>query len=287
MEELISIVVPVYNVERYLDKCVQSIVDQTYKKLEIILVDDGSTDKSGTICDNWKEKDSRVKVIHQKNQGVSTARNTGVKNSTGIWITFSDNDDYMDPDLIENLYKSAKENNADIAVGGHFVTTFYKEFEVSPEKSFVTDSEEMILRLYSGKGQTFVWGKLFKKNLFDDIKFPDGKIGEDVAVLYRLFDKAERISNIDKAGYHWIQRATSLGHRKFGRNKVVVIDFLEDMEKMVMEKYPNILDEIERFILVETAVYALLCYKNNFKEEYKVLIDKLRLRIKRNLANPK
>lgn len=287
MEDLISIVVPIYNVERYLDKCVKSILDQTYKNLEVVLVDDGSTDKSSQICDEWKGKDNRIKVIHQENQGVSVARNVGIENSTGEWITFSDNDDYMDSDLIENLYKSAKENEADIAVGGHFIETYYKEFEVAPEKCFVTNSEEMIKRLYTGKGQTFVWGKLFKKKLFDNIRFPAGKIGEDVAVLYKLYDKAERISNIDKSGYHWIQRGSSLGHRKFARNKVVIIDFIEDMEKLVKTKYPNIYEDIERYVMVEVANYTILCYKHGFKEEYEALKKNLKVRIAKSKKNHK
>ena len=287
MEEKISIIIPVYNAEIYLNKCIKSITEQTYKNLEIILVNDGSTDSSGKICDEWKEKDNRIKVIHQQNKGVSTARNTGLENSTGEWITFSDNDDYMDSDLIENLYRSAIKRNADISVGGFWIQTFLGEIYYATDEEFVTDSEEMIERLYTGKEQTFVWWKLFKIYLFDDISFPDGKVGEDMAVLYKLLDKAEIISNIDKAGYHWLQRGSSLGHKKFNKDKLAVIEFIEDAEKLVENKYPRIYPKIEHFVISELSNYAVLCNMNKMKNEYNILRKKIRLRIPKNLHNSK
>ena len=115
MDKLISVIVPVYNVEKFLDKCISSIVNQTYKNLEIILIDDGSTDESVQICDKWQEKDNRVRLTHKENTGVSDTRNIGLEKTTGEYICFVDSDDYIEPDYIENLYKSLTENNADIA----------------------------------------------------------------------------------------------------------------------------------------------------------------------------
>ena len=117
-KELISVIVPIYDIEKYLNKCIESIVNQSYENLEIILIDDGSTDESGKICDKWKEKDGRIKVIHKENGGLSDARNVGIENSTGEILYFIDGDDYIDFDIIDNLYFSLLENNTDISMGG-------------------------------------------------------------------------------------------------------------------------------------------------------------------------
>ena len=181
MEELISVIVPVYNVEIFFDKCMTSIVNQTYKNLEIILVDDGSTDKSGKKCDEWKEKDERIKVIHKENGGASSARNVGLEDVTGNWISFIDSDDYIEKTFLENLYNSAKENNADIAAGGFKRITLYKEKIKYSEENFISDKKDMMRRFLLNDGLSFAMcDKIYKKKLFDTIRFPEGKMNEDI-----------------------------------------------------------------------------------------------------------
>ncbi|MBR1540013.1 MAG: glycosyltransferase [Clostridia bacterium] len=135
-EELISIIVPVYKVEKYLDKCINSIVSQTYKNLEVILVDDGSPDSCGKMCDEWTQKDTRIKVIHKENGGLSDARNFGLDCAKGKYIQFVDSDDYIEKDMIEFLYKNLKENNADISICSNYMVDEENVINVGTRKIF-------------------------------------------------------------------------------------------------------------------------------------------------------
>ena len=146
MDKLVSIVVPVYNVDKYLDKCVNSIINQKYKNLEIILVDDGSTDESGKKCDLWAEKDNRIRVIHKENGGLSDARNVGIDNSKGYYISFIDSDDFIENDMIEVLLKEIKENNCDISICGYYKTYVDKDEIIDNSKEiFVMNNIERTL----------------------------------------------------------------------------------------------------------------------------------------------
>ena len=202
-KELISVIVPIYDIEKYLNKCIESIVNQSYENLEIILIDDGSTDESGKICDKWKEKDGRIKVIHKENGGLSDARNVGIENSTGEILYFIDGDDYIDFDIIDNLYFSLLENNTDISMGGLVRELYFEQKTLYSDKNYVVDSKEILRKMFINEICTTVCNILFKKKLFEDIKFPVGKINEDSATLYKLFDKADKISHINKAGYYY------------------------------------------------------------------------------------
>ena len=207
----ISVIVPVYKVEPYLRKCLDSIVGQTYQNLEIILVDDGSPDKCGEICDEYARRDERIQVIHQDNGGVSAARNAGLKKVTGEWIGWIDPDDWAEPDMFEYLLKNALEMEADIAVCSHF-----QEF---PNRSvFHGYTETMVLNRESGLElllqnslmQNYLWDKLWKAKLFYEICFPVGYTFEDMAIMHRLFIQAQRVICLPKAEYHYLQRAGSI-----------------------------------------------------------------------------
>lgn len=209
MEQLVSVIVPVYNTEEYLDECVESIVLQTYKSLQIILVDDGSTDMSGDICDKWKELDKRIIVIHQKNKGVSYARNIGLQESTGQWIAFVDSDDSVKNNYIEKLLNLSKKWKTDISCCLSNAT-----FELYAEgcEKYMGSKAFLMSQYY----HTTVWSYIYKKDLFENVSFPEGKLSEDVAVLYKVIYRAKQIAITLDILYNSRVRAGSLTHSEQG-----------------------------------------------------------------------
>jgi glycosyltransferase involved in cell wall biosynthesis len=220
----ISVIIPIYNVEKYLKRCIESIIKQTYSNLEIILVDDGSPDGCAKICDEYKNKDERIVVIHKKNGGLSDARNAGLKVATGEIISYIDSDDYVDLDMYEKMTKAMEEKNADIVVcgtnidyeDGHTKVKCEKE-----EKSF--NREEALIELNSFKSfDMAVWNKLYKREVVDKIEFPVGKKSEDYFVMYQYFARAKKVVIINQAKYHYFQRSNSIS-----RGKNVTHDYIE------------------------------------------------------------
>lgn len=214
MEELISIIVPVYNVEKYLEKCVQTILEQTYKNYELILVDDGSKDGSGLICDEIQKNDNRVKVIHKENGGLSSARNAGIRVARGNFFVFIDSDDTIDATMLERLYAALSESKASLAICSYdFVDEKGKLLEKKNEiQDGVYSSYQMQKLLNSDKYWYYVtaWNKLYKRSLFDDIEFPEGKINEDQFIAHRIVDKADRVVVIKDQLYHYLKRSNSI-----------------------------------------------------------------------------
>lgn len=197
MNEKISIIVPVYNVEKYIHRCLDSIIYQTYENLEIILVDDGSPDGCGKICDEYAKQDSRIKVIHQKNGGQSKARNEAMKIATGDYFCFVDSDDYINEKYIERLYDLIIESNVDISMVNYcnFTGELVQDADIlsAGSNSSKFNNIDLIKNMHMITDELYVvmWGKLFKRDLFQDIQFPEGRICEDLAVLYRLYDKVK------------------------------------------------------------------------------------------------
>lgn len=227
-KELISIIVPVYNVEKYLNKCVESILAQTYDNLEIILVDDGSPDNCGNICDKYAKKDSRIVVLHKTNGGLSDARNKGINIAKGKYIGFVDSDDYIEKDMFEILYNLCKENNADISM------ISYKEIENEiiinenskyTNKIFEYNNIEAIKELLKDEiVKNYAWNKLYKKELFDKIEYPINMAYEDVGTTYKLFEKAKKIIWYDIPKYNYIRRSTSIVSKNTYKNLKDFID---------------------------------------------------------------
>ena len=220
----ISVIIPIYNVEKYLKRCIESIIKQTYSNLEIILVDDGSPDGCAKICDEYKNKDERIVVIHKKNGGLSDARNAGLKVATGEIISYIDSDDYVDLDMYEKMTKAMEEKNADIVVCGtniDYEDGHTKEKCEKEEKSF--NREEALIELNSFKSfDMAVWNKLYKREVVDKIEFPVGKKSEDYFVMYQYFARAKKVVIINQAKYHYFQRSNSIS-----RGKNVTHDYIE------------------------------------------------------------
>lgn len=224
MEELISVIVPVYNVENYIHKCVESIVNQTYKNLEIILVDDGATDNSGKICDELAETDSRIKVIHKENGGLSDARNAGIKVAKGEYFGFIDSDDYVDEELYSVLMKNMKDTGAAVSTCGRiFVYKGDEKPTVTENIPVCMNSMEAVKEIFIRNDITFhaAWDKLYKRELFDDIEFPVGRLFEDAAIMYKIFDKAGKIVSTKKQMCYYVQRQGSISNCAYNRNKVM------------------------------------------------------------------
>lgn len=210
---LISVIVPVYKVEKYLNQCVESIVNQTYRNLEIILVDDGSPDNCPAMCDAWAAKDSRIKVIHKENGGLSDARNAGLDIAAGAYIAFVDSDDWIAPDFLELLYEALKAKNADIAECG--VAYVDEGGNVLRNRATANLSEmdkiEALRRLVLEDGiyQT-VWNKLYRREVIDGIQFEKGRHHEDDFWTYQVFDRADRLATVNRLLYNYLQRDGSI-----------------------------------------------------------------------------
>lgn len=210
---LISVILPVYKVEAYLDRCVASIVDQTYQNLEIILVDDGSPDRCGAMCDGWAQKDSRIKVIHKTNGGLSDARNAGVAVASGELISFADSDDWLDVNALTQLYQGMEESGADISAGG--ILLEYEDGSaacpMTMAGNYQFSTEEALMELI--REERFlqpVWGKLYKTELIRDLPFMVGKCHEDTFWTYQAVARAGKVAVAEKACYHYYQRKGSI-----------------------------------------------------------------------------
>lgn len=270
-EELISIIVPIYNVENYLSKCIESILNQTYKNLEIILVDDGSKDNSGKICDNFAQKDERIKVIHQKNSGVAQARNTGVKNCTGNYIGFVDPDDYISEYMYEYLYNNIIKYDADISMCQYTTCNESHIKFKNCNKTCCYKSEQAIkYLLMDRKIQNFLWNKLYKKSLFNNIVFPGGMVYEDIAVMYKLFEKSNVIANNMSIHYYYFQRTNSICNGKISKKKIY--DYIDINEK----RKKNLEEKVEKKLLdasiTQTTLIAHFMVARN--KNYNLYMDK-------------
>ncbi|MCR8746796.1 glycosyltransferase family 2 protein [Romboutsia lituseburensis] len=232
---LISIIVPVYNVEKYIHECIDSIINQTYSNIEIILVNDGSTDNSGNICEKYEKKDNRIKVVHKKNGGLSDARNVGIDISNGDYICFIDSDDWINLDMIENLYNLIIRYNADIAQSD-YVEVYNKD---SMSKNAIKEdikfynSNDMLECLYGEEyvKTVVVWNKMYKKELFNQIRFPKGKLHEDEFTTYKIIHKANMIIDSNLPLYYYRQRENSIMNSNFNIKRLDAIDACIEQKK--------------------------------------------------------
>ncbi len=223
---LISIIVPIYKVEKYLEHCVNSILNQTVKDIEVILVDDGSPDNCGAICDELAKTDSRIRVIHKPNGGLSDARNAGIDIAEGKYIGLVDSDDYIAPTMYEKLLKALEENDADASMC-YACNTYDDDMEYRPCKTGeveMFDGEDILNALFNKKLNNFAWNKLYKRELFNNIRYPFGKIYEDLFTTYKIFGKCKRVAlDSSQMYYYRIRRDSIMGKAR----KVINTDKFE------------------------------------------------------------
>ena len=246
----ISVIVPVYKVEKYLNKCVDSIVNQTFTDIEIILVDDGSPDNSGKMCDDWSQKDRRIRVIHKENGGQSDARNVGIDAATTDLLSFIDSDDFIEPDMLGTLYNLLTEHDADIAICG--LCNCYKtgRFPRCTEQNVVVCDgiEAMKNALIGVRTSVEICTKLFKKDLLGDLRFSKGMTSEDAIFTPQLLLKAKRVVETPKPLYNYWHRSGSTTTRPFDERTAHVVDAYKMILKLVEENSPQLV-EIARFRL--------------------------------------
>ena len=244
MGEKISVIVPVYNVEQYLERCVNSIINQTYTNLEIILVNDGSTDNSGKLCDELAKKDERIRVIHKENGGLSDARNRGIDESESDLVGFIDSDDYIDRDMYEILLKNLNNTDADLSMCGLYdVYNSIPQAQVTNKETWELSSEQAIKMVMEAKilSVTAV-NKLYRKSLFSDLKFEVGKIAEDAFIMIKLLDKCEKIVATNEKKYYYVHRENSITTQKFSTKFLNVIEAYEQNSNIILGKYPLLKD---------------------------------------------
>ncbi len=245
---LVSVIVPIYKVEKYLNKCVDSLLKQTYKNLEIILVDDGSPDNCGKICDRYKEKDKRIKVIHKTNGGLSDARNIGVDYSTGDFISFIDSDDFVSPIFVERMLNAMVKTGADIVSTDYNIARFIdldeetvrldEEYDET-NTSVLTVDEALRLLLYQRipNGAPF---RLYRRYVFNELVFPCGIIFEDVAIVHKLFMKVNRIALVHEKMYAYRLRKDGIVRSGFSLDKMVVVSITRNLYEDIVNYNPEL-----------------------------------------------
>ena len=282
-DKLISIIVPVYNVEKYLEKCVYSILNQSYKNLEVILVNDGSNDNSGKICDELSREDSRIKVYHKDNGGLSDARNYGVAKANGEYVGFVDSDDYIDQYMYENLYKAIRKYNTQIAECG--ITRVYKNNKLRPhydgeEYSLVVDREGYLKEYLENRK---VYGaavcKLLSIDLAKVLKFPDGKVYEDVFYTLELLKKVDKYTLISGNYYYYYIRGNSITTKKFSSRDMDYIEIIDKIGEYTLNNYSKLKEKL--FIrqgFAYLSIFNQIIQLNDYRQipEYSILIDKLK-----------
>ncbi|RYL95748.1 glycosyltransferase [Sporolactobacillus sp. THM7-4] len=265
MEPLISVIVAVYNTEEYLDQCIESIVTQTYRNLEIWLVDDGSPDRCPEICDAWAKDDPRIRVIHKENGGASSALNVALDRATGDYFAFVDCDDWIERDTYELLFNNLRKENAELSICGEFYV--YGNSIRQPEKKenvyLVMDSEQAFQYInsigYFGVGS---WDKLYARHLFDQLRFPTGRISADYLVTYTILDRARTIVYDSTPKYYYRQRAGSLTHSK--DIELYSVQSSEKMLEFVRKKYPAVKSyAVAGYLFARLGVYDLLLRLGN------------------------
>lgn len=282
-DKLISIIVPVYNVEKYLKKCVYSILNQSYKNLEVILVNDGSTDNSGKICDELSREDSRIKVYHKDNGGLSDARNYGVAKANGEYVGFVDSDDYIDQYMYENLYKAIRKYNTQIAECG--ITRVYKNNKLRPhydgkEYSLVVDREGYLKEYLENRK---VYGaavcKLLSVDLAKVLKFPDGKVYEDVFYTLELLKKVDKYTLISGNYYYYYIRGNSITTKTFSSRDMDYIEIIDKIGEYTLNNYSKLKEKL--FIrqgFAYLSIFNQIIQLNDYRQipEYSILIGKLK-----------
>ena len=278
---MITVIVPIYNTEKYLPKCLDSILNQTYTDIELILVDDGSTDFSPEICKEYAKKDNRIKYYRIDNGGQGRARNFGLDRAKGEWITFVDSDDYIEKDMYEEMIALAEDNDADIAICGWRKNHGFKQFEKSIIEGIKIYNTIELLREYFSTDiiAPMVWNKIYRSYLWDNIRFPQINSKEDTAIMYKILEKAKKAVHIGKAKYTQLIRVGSTERRKFSKDKLIAAKFGKERKEYIEKKYPELKDDIslepakQTLKLMKEIIFTLSMkqYKKEYNELYKDL----------------
>lgn len=295
---LISVIVPVYKVEKYLDRCLTSIVSQTFGDFELILIDDGSPDNCPQKCDEWKKRDERITVIHQKNSGLSAARNSGIRIAKGSYFTFVDSDDWVSQTMLADLYELIVKYDADIAICD-FVKAD-KEIVIEDKAKFVEtvySQEEfmkVIMRVTGNRCIHYAWGKLYRKKVIDsDSHYPVGMLNEDVEGMFKAVIESQKIVETTKIGYYYFENHESISRRKFGDNFLCLHDVWRRILELSDNRAPEYHDYVEYnyvrsdfTILMDLILYGDKDIDKKYKTDKDVILKRLRKNVRYLLHSP-
>lgn len=264
MNSLISVIVPIFKVEEYLSRCVDSILNQTYKNLEIILVDDGSPDNCGKICDDYVDKDNRIKVVHKKNGGLSDARNAGIAVATGEYISFIDSDDYIALDFFETLYNTMQSEKSYIVECS--VVKFYEDdhFDDFCDNNIINNynTQEGLSGLISENPfKQHVWNKLYKSSLVLDIPFAVGRLNEDEFWTYQIFGRAKKITRINKTMYYYFQRKGSIMGTSYSLRRLDALEGKMNRQEYIEKNFPKLVTQAK----IDLFGSCMFAYQNVLK----------------------
>ena len=291
MSPLISVIIPVYNVENYIEKCVTSVCNQIYKNIEIILINDGSKDSSGVLCDKLADTDSRIKVIHKENGGVSSARNTGIENANGEYLCFIDGDDYVTAEYVSDMFTVTEKTDTDIVTTNQYkIWNDGKTEELFPQKAeqgtyFIKSGINTLADMLYGKTcYATCCCKLYKKEIFESIRFPKLSMGEDSFTMYQCFLKAETVAHLYKPNYYYVQHEASAMHTTNYDKFYDYIELSDTFMNMVNSNYPELfLPAVNR--LTENNFWVYMKMKNQ-PERYSVQLNHIISNIKKYRKYP-
>lgn len=242
--KLVSVIIPVYKVEKYLDKCVQSVVEQSYGNLEIILVDDGSPDGCPAMCDNWAKRDDRIKVVHKANGGLSDARNAGLDVATGEYVTFLDSDDWVAKNFVETCLENTIKYDSDVTCIKYKIVYTRGNYESggTGEVKLFDKKDDIISLIWADNNAVFhiAWGKLYKKSIFNGLRFKVGRINEDEFICPHILHRANKYVYIDKEMLFYYQRPDSIMHGKFTRKRLDGYEACKEQNSLIKENYPHL-----------------------------------------------
>lgn len=279
----VSVIVPIYNVEKYLGRCVDSILNQNFKDFELILVNDGSTDSSGKICEQYKDVDQRIKVIYKENGGLSDARNFGIDIATGEYFTFIDSDDYIGENYLKYLVEMAEKYDVDISIirSKNVYEGDAVERGTELENVVSYNTQDALSHMCQNvKFGVSAWGKLYKRMLFDEIRYPKGKLYEDLLTTPYIFAKANGVVFGDTIQYFWLQRNESIMHRKISEKDLELFDGMDKLIQFIDRNYPDIHDAaICRF--ANDSFWTIVQRLAN-SDQYDSMIDYIIRRCKKN-----
>lgn len=276
--DLISVIVPVYNVEDYLPKCINSLISQTYSNIEILLIDDGSTDESGKICDEYSNRDDRIIVYHKTNGGLSDARNYGLERISGDYVGFVDSDDYVSSDYIYVLYTNAKTNNAELSCVDCEIDGSLDIVDKNRLRANVVNNKEALSRCFTRQGFGIsACMKLYKKELFDGVRFPVNKLYEDADTIPYIIAKTNKVVYTDYKLYFWFQRSNSIMHRPLKKQDLQWFDVFGDLYYFIEKNYSELIDSfVCRYTddLFITILHRLV-YNKSYLKKCKAIKNKL------------
>ena len=286
----VSVIVPIYKVQDYLNKCIDSIINQSYKNLEIILVDDGSPDRCGEIIDLYEKQDNRIKVFHKKNGGLSDARNYGMNFITGDYVIFVDSDDWLSEDMVSNLIKTSLELNADIVQSGFYYA--YEDYLLYDNRYYLENMRPVVLNrdelmyelVINEKVKNFAWGKLYKSALIKDISFKIGVLFEDVFWAHKVMDRVDKYVIIHKPMYYYRQRKDSIVSTYTERN-LDILKGLKERHEFIEKNYASLINESYKIIFKTSLIHYYLLIKKKSVKNRDYYMNDIKEYIKSNFRN--